>query len=158
MNIPAITEHRKLTALLMLLFSLGLSACSTATAQEGFPITPETVALGNAVYVENCAACHGANLEGQPNWQERNENGQYPAPPHDETGHTWHHGDQHLKERILYGAAGLDEAFQAASTMPAYEGILTEAEIEAVIAYIKSTWPSVIAENQREATRRELTQ
>lgn len=149
---------RGMQLLLLSIVSIGLAACNNAMGQVGFPITDENVALGKTVYIEHCAACHGANLEGQQNWNQLNDQGQYPAPPHDETGHTWHHSDQHLKERILYGAAGLDEAFQAASTMPAYEGILTEAEVEAVVAYFKSTWPSVIAERQREVTRRELNQ
>ena len=41
-------------------------------------------------YQEYCASCHGVNLEGQANWRSRNQDGTLPAPPHDETGHTWH--------------------------------------------------------------------
>ena len=59
------------------------------------PIQPQSVNLdrGEALYAENCASCHGANLEGQDNWQSQGGSETPPAPPHDETGHTWHHGD-----------------------------------------------------------------
>ncbi|MCY4361382.1 MAG: c-type cytochrome, partial [Gammaproteobacteria bacterium] len=46
------------------------------------------VSAGQTLYQEQCAACHGANLEGQPNWRSANDDGTLPAPPHDETGHT----------------------------------------------------------------------
>ena len=49
-------------------------------------------------YQEYCASCHGVNLEGQSNWRSRNEDGTLPAPPHDETGHTWHHETEMLFE------------------------------------------------------------
>ena len=46
------------------------------------------IAYGEAIYKQHCASCHGENLEGQPNWKTRNDQGRLPAPPHDETGHT----------------------------------------------------------------------
>ena len=52
---------------------------------------PELVALGASVYAQHCAACHGRELEGEPNWRRRKADGTLPAPPHDATGHTWHH-------------------------------------------------------------------
>src|SRR5262249_29124307 len=54
------------------------------------------VARGRIVYGERCAACHGANLEGQANWRARLPDGRLPAPPHDDSGHTWHHPDDTL--------------------------------------------------------------
>ena len=60
----------------------------------GEPVTSGQILLGQKVYGEYCASCHGANLEGQPDWKRRLENGRMPAPPHDESGHTWHHSDQ----------------------------------------------------------------
>ena len=54
------------------------------------------VNLGKAIYAENCASCHGVVLEGQANWRQRDAEGYLPAPPHDETGHTWHHPDPYL--------------------------------------------------------------
>jgi cytochrome c oxidase cbb3-type subunit 3 len=35
-----------------------------AAAAVSFAITPEAVAAGEAVYTQNCAMCHGAELEG----------------------------------------------------------------------------------------------
>lgn len=56
------------------------------------------VARGKEVYAVSCAACHGANREGQANWRSRKQDGRMPAPPHDDSGHTWHHPDE-----ILFG-------------------------------------------------------
>ena len=57
-------------------------------------LQPVTVQLGSVLYAEHCASCHGENLEGQTDWYQRDQDGYLPAPPHDETGHTWHHSDQ----------------------------------------------------------------
>lgn len=89
--------------------------------------------------MEYCASCHGANLEGQPDWRTRRPDGRLPAPPHDATGHTWHHSTAQLIELTRKGVAGLVPGYE--SDMPAFEGVLTDAEIAAVIAYIASTWP-----------------
>jgi len=95
---------------------------------------------GQIVYTSTCASCHGVNLEGQADWKRRKPNGVLPAPPHDESGHTWHHTDQVLFDLTKYGVqkyAGADYI----SDMPAYEDILTDTEIIAVLSYIKSQWP-----------------
>ncbi|MGH8635488.1 MAG: c-type cytochrome, partial [Burkholderiales bacterium] len=57
------------------------------------PADPRQVARGEVIYARHCAACHGPRLEGQPNWQEKLPTGRMPAPPHDASGHTWHHPD-----------------------------------------------------------------
>lgn len=105
------------------------------------------VAKGWHVYAENCAACHGANLEGQPDWRTRNADGRLPAPPHDETGHTWHHPDKVLFALTKYGAAAVTGQ-PVESDMPAYNGLLSDQEIAAALAYIKSTWPEEIRARQ----------
>lgn len=105
----------------------------------GEPVTGAQLVLGNKLYAENCASCHGADLEGQPNWKRRLENGRMPAPPHDETGHTWHHSDRNLFIITKAGVAALVPGY--VSDMPAFGEVLTDAEIAAVLAYIKSTWP-----------------
>ena len=108
---------------------------------------PELVALGATVYGEHCAVCHGANLEGEPDWQRRKADGTLPAPPHDETGHTWHHSDE-LLFRLTRDGLGAIAGDDYASTMPAYAGILSDREIWAVLAYIKSRWPEEIQKVQ----------
>ena len=97
------------------------------------------VDLGRVVYAENCASCHGVALEGQANWRQRDADGFLPAPPHDETGHTWHHPDSYL---FLVTKYGIEEMFGRPypNNMPAYEDKLTDKEIVAALSYIKSTW------------------
>ena len=99
--------------------------------------------LGKNVYAENCASCHGIALEGQANWRQRDADGYLLAPPHDETGHTWHHPDSYL---FLMTKYGIEEMIGKTypNNMPAYEDKLTDAEILAALSYIKSTWPSRI--------------
>ncbi len=117
------------------------------------PQDPAQVALGRSIYAANCAQCHAANLEGQPDWRERRTDGRLPAPPHDATGHSWHHPDRVLFEVTKYGAAQRAPAGYQ-SDMPAYEAILGDAEIAAVLAFIKSTWPPAIREEQARITLR----
>ncbi len=118
---------------------------------------PAEIALGGRVYAETCAACHGANLEGQPNWQTRNQDGKLPAPPHDETGHSWHHPDAQLFAITKFGLAPIAGP-DYATDMPAFEGRLTDAEILAALAYIKSRWPEKIRARQAEIDARARTQ
>ena len=110
---------------------------------------PALVALGAAVYTEHCASCHGRNLEGEPNWRQRRADGTLPAPPHDATGHTWHHSDDMLFRLVRDGVAGIAGS-DYRSTMPVYAGILEDREIWAVLAYIKSRWPPDIRKAQPE--------
>ena len=101
---------------------------------------PRLVARGAVVYQQSCASCHGARLEGQPNWRQPKEDGTLPAPPHDVTGHTWHHSDQMLFEVTKWGSASVaGSGFKSA--MPVYADVLNDGDIWAVLAYIKSHWP-----------------
>jgi mono/diheme cytochrome c family protein len=116
------------------------------------PDNPALVRHGKAVYDRDCASCHGARLEGQPNWRERLPNGRLPAPPHDATGHTWHHGDRQLFAMIKNGTAGSLPGYE--TDMPAYQGRLGDADIWAVLSYIASTWPPDIRARQQRMNRR----
>ncbi len=100
------------------------------------PVTAEQLAQGEQVYNVNCAACHGVKGEGQPNWKVPNENGVYPAPPHNSEGHTWHHADDLLLEIIANGGG----EYSPKSGMPGFTGVLTNQEMVAVLAYIKTFW------------------
>lgn len=99
------------------------------------------VARGGQLYAAECASCHGAKLEGQPRWWEPGADGTLPAPPHDATGHSWQHSDAELVRLVAEGPA-VYAAPGYVSAMPAYAGRLPAADIAAVIAYIKSTWPA----------------
>lgn len=99
------------------------------------------VARGAQIYSTYCAACHGANLEGQADWRQPRASGRMPAPPHDASGHTWHHPDDVLFGITKYGLIpGKYAPPGYQSDMPAFANTLDDAEIRAVLAYIKSTW------------------
>lgn len=117
-------------------------AASPGDDPRADPQDAAKVALGQKAYVQHCAACHGAKLEGQPEWRRRLPNGRMPAPPHDESGHTWHHADS-----VLFGITkrGLVPPYAPpdyATDMPAFGGKLGDEEIWAVLAFIKSHWRS----------------
>lgn len=107
------------------------------------PDDPALTARGAVIYAAQCAACHGANLEGAPDWRQRDADGLLPAPPHDATGHTWHHADAQLFALTKYGPAALVGGGYR-SAMPGYEGVLSDDDIIAVLSFIKSTWPPAI--------------
>ena len=98
---------------------------------------------GQTLYVENCASCHGVDLEGQEDWRSPGDDGVLPAPPHDETGHTWHHPDSLLFNYTKLGGKELlaAQGIEFNSGMPGFADTLSDLEILNVIAYIKSTWP-----------------
>ena len=125
-----------------------LAACDAPKAD------PETIKLGARLYAEHCAACHGARLEGQPNWRQRLPNGRLPAPPHDESGHTWHHSDEVLFGITKHGLVPPYAPKDYESDMPAFAGKLSDREIRAVLEYIKSQWTSrEVLEMRAEMTR-----
>ncbi|PFG63680.1 cbb3-type cytochrome c oxidase subunit III [Thioclava sp. ES.031] len=102
------------------------------------------IAAGKDLYAQNCASCHGANLEGQPDWREAGPDGVLPAPPHDETGHTWHHETALLFDYVKQGGAAALAARGVAdfpSGMPGFGGALSDAQILDILGFIRSTWP-----------------
>jgi mono/diheme cytochrome c family protein len=124
---------------------------SSTEATQPDPNSRNLVARGKTIYAQHCASCHGANLEGQPNWRERLPNGRLPAPPHDATGHTWHHSDKQLFEMVKSGTAGIVPGYE--TDMPAYTGVLTDADIWGILSFIESTWPPDIRERQQRLNR-----
>lgn len=115
--------------------------------QRADPNNAASVAVGQALYAEHCASCHGVNLEGQPNWRTPNEDGSLPAPPHDQSGHTWHHGDQLLFDYTKGGGAAVAPA-DFKTGMPGFGDVLSDTEIWDVLAFIKSSWPEDIRKAQ----------
>ena len=131
-----------------LLAGAGYLASERLRAPAAAP-DPARLAEGLALYGEHCAACHGAELEGEPNWRRRKPDGLLPAPPHDATGHTWHHPDRQLFEITKLGTAALiGPSYQTA--MGPFGEVLSDDEIWAVLAYIKSRWPDKIRTRQAE--------
>lgn len=117
--------------------ALLLGACAEEDGPP--PVDPAVLALGREVYVKSCASCHGPAGEGQPAWQTPNAVGELPAPPHDSTGHTWKHSDRMLQHIV---AQGWRDPFNRTErlTMPAFQDLLSDEEIRAVITYLKTLW------------------
>ena len=116
---------------------LGLTACNDLDRMDA--TNPEAVQKGQFLYQENCAQCHGEKLQGQPDWRSVKPDGTLPAPPHDDSGHTWHHGDELLFEYTKFGGAHIaPPGFK--SGMPGYEEFLTDEQIWQVLSFIKSRW------------------
>ncbi|WP_292442225.1 cytochrome c [Methylibium sp.] len=115
--------------------------------------SPRLVTWGRAVYASHCAACHGAELEGQAGWRRLGPDGRLPAPPHDESGHTWHHGDRYLIRVVERGiVAGVDRPPDYEGNMPAFGQTLSPQEIVAVMSFIKSSWSFDYRAWQEQAT------
>lgn len=125
----------------------------TVTVPPRPALDPGLVAMGVVVYVEHCAECHGDVLQGEPGWQDLNEDGSYRAPAHDVTGHTWQHDDTRLIQIVKLGGARVPPDV-GVSKMPAYANTLSDMEITAVLSYIKSSWPPEVQQVQWEVTMR----
>jgi mono/diheme cytochrome c family protein len=141
----------------LLLLAIGVATTLLrAEKSAADPDNAQQVTLGKPLYDQHCQSCHGAGFEGQPNWRERLPNGRMPAPPHDASGHTWHHPDTVLfsitRDGLVPGRTA-PPGYQ--SDMPAFGGKLTDGQIWAVLAYIKSSWPPEVRTAQREATLRQ---
>jgi mono/diheme cytochrome c family protein len=115
------------------------------------PANVTQVASGQAIYAANCASCHGEQLQGQPDWKDRKADGKLPAPPHDATGHTWHHPDQQLFDIVKRGVAAIVPDYP--TDMIGFGDKLSDQDIWNVLAYIKSRWPADVEAKQAEVTR-----
>lgn len=142
----AMTNRKRYALLVSALFALLVAGCSETPAPGDDPRADPgdavRVARGAGLYAQQCASCHGANLEGQPEWRRRLPNGRLPAPPHDETGHTWHHPDRLLFTITRNGLVPPHAPKGYVSDMPAFAGQLSDDEIWAALAFIKSRWRS----------------
>ena len=96
-------------------------------------LDPEVAAAGETLYQERCASCHGADLTGDPDWKTPNSDGSYPPPPHDSTGHTWHHSDRLLVD-IVRNGSGFEQ-----SRMPTFSDLSVE-QVLSIVEYLKTTW------------------
>ena len=127
--------------LILYIFLLNMVNLHTANAHH--ELEDQNIVNGEENYQAHCASCHGVDLEGQPNWRTMKADGSLPAPPHDETGHTWHHPDTYLFLMTKYGIEKMIGKTYP-NNMPAYEDELSDDEIIAVLSFIKSTWPNTV--------------
>lgn len=141
----------KLRLFVLLGVMLSVVSCSDSTAvsesaqsaSAGVPVMSihkgqdaTTVAHGGEIYRQYCAACHGDQAQGAPGWHRRGADGKFPPPPLDGSGHVWHHPKQALARTIREGT------MQRGGGMPAWGGQLSDADIDAVLAWIQSRWPA----------------
>lgn len=94
----------------------------------------ELLTTGKAVYDKQCKRCHGVDGVGSKNWQVQGPDGKYPAPPLNGSGHTWHHPKAIIISVIKNGSPG------GMGNMPALGDKVSDAEIEALIAWAQSLW------------------
>jgi mono/diheme cytochrome c family protein len=126
-----------------------------APAAGGIPDMSDArrIAAGKRVYDAHCASCHGANLEGQADWKTRRADGRLPAPPHDDSGHTWHHPFDVLFAITKHGLVPPYAPAGYASDMPGFGGRLSDDEIWAVLAFIRSRWSDKVRATHDELQR-----
>jgi mono/diheme cytochrome c family protein len=80
-----------------------------------------------------------------------------PAPPHDKSGHTWHHSDGALAGVTKLGLKPF-AGDNYESDMPVFGTILSDEEIHAILTYIKSTWPERERAYQEQITQQSKVQ
>ena len=141
---------------LLLVAGAGYFSMRTSNRQAAAPLhslrpdDPQVLRVGARIYAQQCAACHGAKGEGQPDWRDRGPDGLLPAPPHDASGHTWHHPDEQLFAITKQGLARLINQPDYRTAMPAYDGVLSDDEIVAVLSWIKAQWPPEVRQRHDE--------
>ena len=101
---------------------------------------PQRYTRGLKLYQQHCAACHGRQGEGAPNWRERDAEGHYKPPPLNGSGHTWHHPQRVLMDIIRNGTIRLG------GKMPAWKDTLTDDEIKLILYWSKAQWPKELYE------------
>jgi mono/diheme cytochrome c family protein len=132
-------------------------ATALGLAETGSANAAEPAKAGEALYQAHCTACHGETLEGEKEWQTPKDDGTLPAPPHDDSGHTWHHPDNILFDYTKLGGKEAMRRLGVAidlSGMPGFGGVLSDEEIWSVLDYIKSTWSGRNRDYQRDRSRK----
>lgn len=119
-----------------------LPACSDSTQQSQgkSPRQYDKTALaqGERVFQTNCATCHGYSGEAKPGWQNPGPDGKLQPPPLDDSGRAWRLTSSQIKQFIHQGSPA------GRSHMPAWQGKLTEQEIDNVTTWITSLWSDAV--------------
>ncbi len=101
----------------------------------GLPPAEGIVAGGARVYAEYCSACHGSEGVGETaGTPTAPMDPQKLAPGLDGTAHAWHHDDAFLADTVREGTLA------RGGRMPAWKAVLSDADVDAVLAYVKSLW------------------
>lgn len=147
---------RRYGLILAVALVMGLVACDSTPPSSGArsietmagsPVVrqhdQQQLALGQSVYEAHCLRCHGLQAQGAAEWRKRDDDGFYPPPPLNGTGHAWHHSSAVLKNMIVHGSAR-DEQGRLTGKMPAWKDQLDDAEVVAVTAWFQSLWPDEV--------------
>ena len=124
-------RHSQIIALLIALL-LPLSA--TANDADRW-YTRQQVDVGQILYAQHCAQCHGPSAEGTTGWRRPGPDGRYTPPPLNGTGHAWHHPLPLLGRIIVHGSE------DGNGNMPAWKDLLNDGEVNAILAWLQSQWP-----------------
>ncbi len=114
-----------------------LAGVATAAGSQRW-YSEDQLRLGEQVFQQHCASCHGKQAEGTADWREAGPDGKYPPPPLNGTAHAWHHSLKVLMRQIRMGGKPLG------GTMPGFAGKLSDEEMLAAIAWFQSKWPERI--------------
>ena len=126
----------------------GLFASLHVNAAE-FKRDFSTVMQGANLYQQQCAACHGAQAQGNPGWRtKRTADGKLLPPPLNGSGHAWHHPLNVIRQTIVLGGAA------NGGTMPGFKDKLKIYEIDAIIAWFQSRWPDKIFKQWEKTNQR----
>ena len=142
-------HQTRMAATLAIFAMFGVAGCSERSGPDPFALME-----GEGIYKAECASCHGKKLEGQPEWRTRRPDGKLPAPPHDASGHTWHHPMERLVAITKFGMVPPNAPENYVSDMPAFAGKLTDQQIANVLAYIESQWSPEVRTRRAEMLQR----
>ncbi len=144
----SVGEKGKVGGVLLLALALA-SACARPSGRSP-GVSDLEIRRGEALYNQYCLSCHGGPTGGSMM--------DYP-PRHNANGHTWHHSDCQLREIIQNGGDEMTAMMRRmmappnAPAMPAFKGVLTDEEIEAILAFIKTWWTEEQRRYQAQITR-----
>ena len=119
------------------------------TAGSADPNNLAQIGHGASLYRQHCAECHGANLAGQPGWQGDYPAGDRPATPLNGTGLAWQRADDDLFDIVKYGGQPFSPP-DYRNRMPAYERLLADGDIWAILAYVQSRWDADTWQRRRD--------
>lgn len=137
---------------------VGIALLSACGRDASSPVTPPPVtvrlfdaaslARGANHFAERCAACHGPEGQGHPDWQ-RPSDGQFAAaPPLNGSGNDWKRTRAELAAVIKNGVRRKGDK---AVIMPSMQGKLSERDIEDLLNWMQSLWSAEVYETWNKA-------
>lgn len=108
------------------------------------------VGLGHTLYDQHCAFCHGPDLAGKAGWDGEYPTGGRPPLPLDGSAPTWRLSDRDMFDVVKYGGQPFSPPSYR-NAMPAFETELADADIWAILSFVKSRWPEDARTRQKEA-------